>query len=104
MLDALVSGKLIKTPELKTGASGKAYCQFLLSVATGEPKPTTISGIAFESVAQRIALLTAGDSLAVIGSLKPSEWNDKTTGETKHGLSVTVSNSLSTYDISKKRS
>lgn len=32
MLDTLASGKLIKTPELKTGASGKPYCQFLSSV------------------------------------------------------------------------
>ncbi len=39
MLEALISGKLIKAPELKTGQSGKYYCQFLLSVAVGEEKP-----------------------------------------------------------------
>lgn len=31
MIDALISGKLIKDTELKTGQSGKAYCQFMLS-------------------------------------------------------------------------
>ena len=38
MIDALISSKLIKSPELKTGQSGKYYCQFLLSVAIGEDK------------------------------------------------------------------
>jgi|PlaIllAssembly_1097288.scaffolds.fasta_scaffold34465_3 hypothetical protein len=31
MIDALISGKLIKTPELKTGQSGKFYSRLLLS-------------------------------------------------------------------------
>ena len=71
MIDALVSGKLIKDPILKTGQSGKYYCQFLLSVS--------------------------------VGALKPSEWVCKTTGNLKQGLSITVSASLSAYDIKKRR-
>ena len=43
------------------------------------------------------------DFLAVVGSLKPSEWIDKVTGALKSGLSVTVNNSLSPYDIKKRR-
>jgi Single-strand binding protein family len=39
MIDALVSGKLIKDPQLKTGPSGRPYAQFLLSVHTGEEQP-----------------------------------------------------------------
>jgi hypothetical protein len=35
--------------------------------------------------------------------LKPTEWADKATGETKRGLSITVANVLSVYDIKKKR-
>jgi len=31
MIDAFISGKLIKTPELKTGQSGKFYSRLLLS-------------------------------------------------------------------------
>jgi single-strand DNA-binding protein len=41
--------------------------------------------------------------LAVIGSLKPTEWIDKATGETKHGLNITANNSLSPYDIKKRK-
>ena len=103
MIDALVSGKLIKTPELKTGQSGKNYTQFLLSVSIGEDSPVIVSGMSFGEIAERIARLQKGDSLAVIGSLKPSSWADKTTGEIKHGLSITVNNSLSVYDIQKRR-
>jgi single-stranded DNA-binding protein len=103
MLDALISGKLIKQSELKTGQSGKPYCQFLLGVHIGEPENIVISGIAFGSHAERIAKLGKGDAVSVIGALKPTEWQDKATDETKHGLSVTVANVLSVYDIKKKR-
>ncbi len=103
MIDALISGKLIKTPELKTGASGKHYSNFLMSVSVGELKPTIVSGMAFELVAERLVKLQQGDPLAVIGSLKPSEWTDKATGEPRHGLSVTVNNILSLYDIKKRK-
>jgi single-strand DNA-binding protein len=59
--------------------------------------------MSFGETTERIARLQKGDSLSVIGSLKPSSWADKTTGETKHGLSITTSNSLSVYDIQKRR-
>ena len=58
----------------------------------------------FGDVAERIAKLKKGDSLAVIGGLKPSEWTDKATGEIKHGLNITANNALSVYDIKKRKS
>ena len=103
MIDALISGKLIKDTELKTGQSGKPYCQFMLSVSVGSEKPAVVSGMAFGEVAERVAKLQKGDPLSVIGSLKPSEWLDKSTGETRHGLSVTAHNVLSPYDIKKRK-
>ena len=103
MIDSLVSGRLIKIPELKVGQSGKHYCQILLSVQTGESEATIVSGICFESIAERVSKLQKGDSLAVIGSLKLTSWTDRKTDEEKHGLSITVNNSLSVYDIQKRR-
>jgi single-strand DNA-binding protein len=103
MIDALISGKLVKDTELKTSSNGNPYCNFLLSVHTGDPAPIVISGIAFSEVAEKIAKLKKGDALTVAGALKPSEWADKTTGETRHGLSVTVTNSLTVYDIKKRK-
>lgn len=103
MIDALVSGKLIRNAELKTGQSGKFYTQFLLSVSVGDEKPVIVSGMAFGAIAEKIARLQKGDPLCVVGSLKPSEWADKTTGEMKHGFNITASNSLSPYDIKKRK-
>jgi single-stranded DNA-binding protein len=103
MIDALVTGKLIRDPALKTGPSGKPYCNFLLSVPTGDGEPVIVSGIAFAEVAERIGKLGKGDAVSVAGSLKPTEWTDKTTGETKHGLNITVSAALSAYDVKKRR-
>ena len=54
-------------------------------------------------VRARIVKLQKGDPLAVIGSLKPTKWTDKTTGEPKHGLNVTANNALSPYDIKKRK-
>jgi single-strand DNA-binding protein len=39
----------------------------------------------------------------VVGSLKPSTWTDKTSGEERHGLNVTVQACLSAYDVKKRR-
>jgi len=103
MLDTLCAGKLIQNPTLRTGASGKPFTNFLLSVSIGEDQPIVVSGIAFGDASEKIAKLTKGDSVAVIGSLKPSSWADKTSGETRHGLSITVNQSLSPYDITKRK-
>lgn len=103
MIDALISGKLIKDPTTRTGPSGKPYTQFLLSCHIGEEQPVIVSGIAFAETAGRIAVLKKGDPLCVVGSLKPSEWQDKTTNETKHGLNVLANGALSPYDIVKRR-
>ncbi len=102
MIESLISGKLIKDGELKTSAKQTLFCNFMLLVHVGEPTPTVVSGIAFNDVAECIAKLKKGDALTVIGALKPNQWIDKT-GETKHGLNITVSNSLSVYDIKKRK-
>jgi single-stranded DNA-binding protein len=103
MIDALVAGKLIQTPTSRTGASGKPFTNFLLSVSVGDDQPVVVSGIAFSEAAEKIARLQKGDPLAVVGSLKPSSWLDKSSQEPRHGLSITVNQSLSPYDIKKRR-
>ena len=76
MIDALVAGKLIQTPTSRTGASGKPFTNFLLSVSVGEDATIVVSGIAFGEAAEKIARLQKSDPLAVIGSLRPSSWVD----------------------------
>jgi len=77
MLDALISGKLIKDCQLKTSQNNKLYCQFLLSLGVGEPENIVVSAIAFGGHAERVAQLKKGDAVSVIGALKPTEWEDK---------------------------
>ena len=103
MIDALISGKLIKSPSLRTGKSGKNYVHFLLRVHVDNGESIAISGIGFGELAEKISLLKKDDPLAVIGSLRPTEWADKETGEIRHGLSITASNSLSPYDMKKRK-
>ena len=104
MIDSLVNGRLIRDPQLKTSANGNRYLQFLMSVSTGEAETQIVSGIGFdESVVERISKLKKGDSLAVAGALKQTEWTDRVSNEVKHGLSITANQSLSIYDIKKRR-
>ena len=103
MIDALISGKLISAPSLRTGQSGHHFAHFLLSVHVGDDEPIVVSGLAFGDVAERIVLLKKGDPLSVVGSLKPTEWEDRNTNETRHGLSVMVNAALSLYDIKKRK-
>ena len=70
----------------------------------GEADTQVMSGIGFdEAVVDKINLLKKGDSLCVVGSLKQTEWQDKNTNELKHGLSITANQSLSLYDIKKRK-
>jgi single-strand DNA-binding protein len=103
MIDALINGKLFRDTELKTSAKQTHFCNFMLSVSVGEPTAIIISGIAFNEAAEKIAKLKKGDAVSLTGSLKPSQWQDKTTGETKHGLNITVSDCLSLYDIKQRK-
>ncbi len=103
MIEALICGKLIRQPELKTGQNNSQYCNFLMAVHVGEPENIVVSGMAFGGLAERVAKLEKGDALAVVGALKPTEWQDKATGETRHGLGVTVAEVVTPYDIKKKR-
>jgi single-strand DNA-binding protein len=104
MIDALISGTLIRDPSTRTGASGKPFCNFLLSAPVGGEEPAVmVSGIAFADAAEKIGRLKKGDALSVVGSLRPSTWQDKTTGETRHGLNITAQACLTAYDVKKRR-
>lgn len=103
MLDALISGKLIKDCQLKTSQAGKPYCNFLIAVPVNEGDPVVMTGICFGETAEKVGRLKKGDALSVAGSLKPTEWTDKATGEIKSGWSITANQTLSAYDIKKRR-
>jgi hypothetical protein len=102
MIDALITGKLLKDPVELTGKTGQPFAKFVLSVPTKDGAYALVSGIAFADVAERIGRLHKGDALTVAGELSPSAWTDRE-GVEKHGLNVVASAALSAYDIKKRR-
>jgi single-stranded DNA-binding protein len=102
VIDALVTGKLIKDPVELTGKTGQPFTRFMLNTPSKEGAYVLITGVAFGDVAERIARLHKGDALSVAGELSPTEWTDRE-GVEKHGLNVVVSAALSVYDIKKRR-
>jgi hypothetical protein len=73
MIDALISSTLIRDPSTRTGASGKPFCNFLLSAPVGGDEPAAmVSGIAFADAAEKIGRLKKGDALSGLGVRIPS--------------------------------
>lgn len=103
MINAIISGRLLKTPVVNTGRSGNPYCTFLLSAVTDGGEETIVSAISFADMAERISRLEKGDAVSIAGSLKPSSWTDRKTGEVKHGLNITVSACLSVHDAPARK-
>jgi single-stranded DNA-binding protein len=101
MIDALISGRLVRDPMTRTGQSGKPFTTALLRCDTGEEEQTLVSVIAFQEAGEKLGRLKAGDAVAVAGSAKLSSWEKD--GETRHGLSVTASSVLSAYDVKRRR-
>jgi single-stranded DNA-binding protein len=100
-IDALVTGHLVRDPVTRVGKSGNSFTTALLRATTGEEQQTLVSVIAFQEAGEKLSRLKSGDVAAVVGSAKLSSWEKA--GETRHGLSVTVSSILSAYDVKRRR-
>lgn len=67
MIEAMVSGKVIKDAEMKTSGSGKDY--LVLIVRHDE--------MLVRVMAERLQRVKRGDAVAVVGSLTIGEWQSK---------------------------
>jgi single-stranded DNA-binding protein len=72
-------------PEEILSAKGVTWCSFS---ARGRWRTDDLGASAFGDVAQRIAAELRKGCQAVEGALRLSQWQDKRTGETRHGLEV----------------
>lgn len=100
-ITALVTGKLIATPEQRTGASGKLYVRATLAAHDGEGD-SLVSVMAFGSVAEQLGALAKGDTVAINGRAKVSTWTGRD-GSPKSGLNVTADVVLTAYQLKQKR-
>ena len=104
MIDALVTGKLIKAPESRTTKTGKPMATARMRVPTSNPAETLFASVvAFdpEAVAALLAL-GAGDAVSVAGPLKVGTWTDKE-GNARPSLDLLADRVLSVYAIRKQR-
>lgn len=83
--------------ELKYTNNGKAVATFSLAVANGkdaqgnERVPTWVKATLWEKRAEGLAKhITKGKCVAVVGPVSAEAWIDKTTGEARSKLCVTV--------------
>lgn len=100
-ITALVTGKLITTPEQRTGSSGKPYVRATLAAHDGEAD-SLVSVIAFGSAAEQLGALAKGDTVAISGRAKVSTWTGRD-GSPKSGLNVTADVVLTAYQLKQKR-
>ncbi len=100
-ISALVTGKIIATPEQRTGASGKPYVRATMAAHDGEAD-SLVSVIAFGSAAEQLGALAKGDTIAIQGRAKVSTWTGRD-GTAKAGLSVTADVVLTAYQLKQKR-
>jgi hypothetical protein len=99
-LIALITGKLIKPPTIRTAKTGQPFTVSLMRCA-GDDGDLLVSLIAFGQAGRDLAALAAGDSLSVTGSAKLSHWDKD--GEERHGLAVTVDGVLTMHQLNLRR-
>jgi single-stranded DNA-binding protein len=88
-IEAAFSGRLGNDPEEKISAKGTVWCSFIVAVDGNEEQPTWVKVAAFSDVARRCCLdLKKGSRCYVEGALRLTTWQDKTTGEQRHGLEL----------------
>ena len=100
-ITALIAGKLIADPDVRTGASGKPFTTARLAAGTDDDS-VLCSVIAFGTAGQQLAVLGKGDSLAITGRTKPKAWTDRE-GQPRAGLDVVADQVLTAYHVRRKR-
>jgi single stranded DNA-binding protein len=93
MLEGAVQGTLARDVELRTSQNGKPWCKFAVAVSQegkdGESTTCWLQIVCFNDVAERVAKQASkGSKLYCEGQLRTTEWQDKATGEKRHGLEL----------------
>jgi single-stranded DNA-binding protein len=100
-VQALVSGRLIADPDVRTGESGKSFTLAKVAAAT-EDGDTLVSCIAFGTDGEQLGALGKGDAVSVSGCASVRTWAGRD-GEPRGGLSVTVDAILTAYTVRRRR-
>ena len=102
MLSVLIEGTLIATPVRRTSAKGSLFVTAQMRCNADDGESILCSVIAFQaSIAEALAGLAAGETVAVAGPAALSQWEKN--GEHKVGLKVTATRVLSVYEAGMRR-
>lgn len=103
-IEALITGKLHKRAEERTGRSGRPFVVASVRAAAGESETLFVNVCAFsESACAALLALDAGDSLAVAGSMTPKAWTDRE-GNARPSVDMVAAQVLTLYGLKKRRS
>jgi len=91
-IEALITGKLHKRAEERTGRSGRPFGESLF-----------VNVCAFsESACAALLALDVGDSVALAGSMTPKAWTDRE-GNTRPSVDMVATQVLTLYGLKKRR-
>jgi single-stranded DNA-binding protein len=102
-IDALISGRIHRAPQARTGNSGKRYATANVRTSTRDGNAVFVSVIAFdESAVTTLLALQDGDSVALAGELTPKVYTPQG-GEPRPSLDLLAHAVLTEYQVSRKR-
>jgi single-stranded DNA-binding protein len=105
MIDGLIAGKLLGTPERRIDKNAKQFvvAKVIAAAGEGEGEGVIVNVIAFDATTGQTLLdLQDGDSLALTGALTPRVWTDKQ-GAVRPSLDLVAHRILSARDVQLER-
>ena len=103
MLDALLSGRLIGTPQKRLAKSGQPFAGARVRVSMHDGAVIVVSVTAFEPEPMAALLvLNEGDAVSIAGPLTLGTWTDNE-GLQRPSAAMLAHNVLTTYSVNKKR-
>ncbi|MBY6127857.1 single-stranded DNA-binding protein [Qipengyuania aquimaris] len=75
MIQALITGRLVKDPEVKTGQSGKDYVLSLVAVDAGGDDSILVRVLAFGDTAGSLKRFRKGETIYADGKQEVGIWN-----------------------------
>jgi single-stranded DNA-binding protein len=102
-IDALISGRVHRAPQSRTGQGGKRFATATVRASTRDGNSVFVNVIAFdESAVTALLALQDGDSVALAGELAPKVYTPQG-GEPRPSLDLCVHAVLTEYHVARKR-
>lgn len=103
MIDGLIAGKLMGSPDRRMDKNAKPFVVAKVLASAGDGESIIVNVIAFDAgTGQTLLELEDGDSLALTGALTPRVWTDKQ-GSARPSLDVVAHRVLSANDVQLDR-